>query len=83
MSKLDDIIHCIGSPWGEGATYERDRLKAMDDEGLERSSHMSSDEEQLMKSDIKELFKELIGEDEETRRTWEYQDELRKKVEEL
>lgn len=60
MSKLDDIIFCIGSPWGEGATYERTRLKSMEEEGLEASSHMSRDEEQAMKADIKALMLELI-----------------------
>lgn len=62
MSKLDEIIYRIGSPWGEGATYDKSRTpESFKEEGLEPSSHMSWNDEAAMKEDIKALMLELIG----------------------
>lgn len=80
MSKLDDIINHIGSPWGEGAIYSH----------AQDTSHIDSDEEkELMKSDIKALFLELIDQvlrelpDEPTNQVNYTVSKLRQKVEEL
>jgi len=51
MSKLDDIVKHIGSPYGEGATYDHNN----------DNSHLDESDADLLRQDIIELILDLIG----------------------
>lgn len=51
MSKLDDIVSHIGSPWGEGATYGHDQ----------DTSHLDELDQTLLKQDIKRLMLDTLA----------------------